>query len=152
VTHDQIETAYRRVLGAWNRRDADAFAAAFTEDGHAISFDGARMDGRASIASTLQAVFQNELVGTYVATVLEIREIAPGVTLLCAIVGMVPTDSFDLDLMVTAEQSVVFTSAGDEVRIALLQSTPASVYGRADVAEMLKLELEEFQRAGRVRH
>ena len=37
--------AYRQLLEAWNRRDADGFAAVFTEDGSAVGFDGSMMNG-----------------------------------------------------------------------------------------------------------
>ena len=48
---------YRQLLEAWNRRDADDFAAAFTEDGSCVGFDGSMMNGRAEIASTLRGIF-----------------------------------------------------------------------------------------------
>ena len=148
----QVEVCYRKALQAWNLRDPDRFASFFLEDGHAIGFDGSSMDSRAEIASTLAAVFLNQRIGWYVSKVIDVSEIAPGVALLRAVVGMVPPDSLDLDLTVSAVQSVIFVASNDDVKIALLQSTPASFFGRPEVAGLLRMELEEIQRSRHVKH
>jgi uncharacterized protein (TIGR02246 family) len=148
----QVEACYRQLLQAWNLRDADRFAAFFVEDGHAIGFDGSSMDSRGEIASTLAAVFLNQRIGLYISKVVDITEIAPGVALLRAVVGMVPPDSSDPNLVVSAVQSVIFVERAPDVRVALLQSTPASFFGRPEVAGMLQIELEEIQRSRRVKH
>ena len=98
----RVESCYRQLLAAWNRRDAEAFAALFTDDGLAVAFDGSVMNGRAEIASTLSSVFLNERTGTYAASVRGVSDIAPGVALLRAIVGMVSIDNFDLSLTINA--------------------------------------------------
>ena len=147
MNRERIEVCYGQLLAAWNRGDAEAFAAIFTDDGQAVAFDGSAMSGRAEIASTLTAVFQNERTGTYAASIRDIVEIAPGVILLRSIVGMIPRDSFDLNLMVKATQSVVFLERDDEVKIVLLQSTPAAFHGRSEVAEVLSLELDQIRRS-----
>jgi uncharacterized protein (TIGR02246 family) len=154
---DRVVEVYHRLLERWNERDAEGFAALFVDGGHAIGFDGSGMDGRAEIASTLAAVFQNERTGTYVSTVREVREIAPGVILLRSIVAMVPPDSVNLNLSVQALQSVVFVQRedghrDDGLRIVLLQSTPAAFHGRPEVAELLALELEAARRSQRIKH
>jgi uncharacterized protein (TIGR02246 family) len=152
MKRERIEACYGQLLAAWNRRDAEAFAALFTHDGHAIAFDGSAMSGRAEIASTLATVFQNERTGTYAASIRDVFEIAPGVVLLRSVVGMIPHDSFDLNLMVKATQSVVFLECDDEAKVVLLQSTPAAFHGRSDVAEVLSLELEQIRRSQRTSH
>ena len=152
MERQRIEECYRALLGAWNRLDADGFAALFTEDGYAVAFDGSAMNGRAEIASTLSTVFQNERTGLYAARVRDVRDIAPGVVLLRAIVGMVPPDSGELNLVVNATQSVVFVERGNDVKVALLQSTPAAFHGRSEVAEVLTLELEQIRRSQRMKH
>jgi uncharacterized protein (TIGR02246 family) len=149
---DRVVEVYQQLLRRWNARDAEGFAALFADDGHAIGFDGSAMDGRAEIASTLAAVFLNERTGTYLATVREVREIAPGVMLLRSIVGMVPPESVNLALAVHALQSVVFVQHDDRIQIVLMQSTPASFHGRPEVAELLALELEAARRSQRVKH
>jgi uncharacterized protein (TIGR02246 family) len=148
----QIEACYRKLLQAWNLRDAGRFAEFFVEDGHAIGFDGSSMDSRTEIASTLAAVFLNQRIGTYVSKVVDVSEVAPGVALLRAVVGMVPPDSPDPNLTVTAVQSVIFVGRGDDLKVALLQSTPASFFGRPEVAGVLRIEVEEIQRSRRVKH
>jgi uncharacterized protein (TIGR02246 family) len=150
--NDRVLEVYHLLLQRWNERDAEGFAALFADDGHAIGFDGSAMHGRAQVASTLGAVFQNELTGIYIATIREVRGIAPGVMLLRSIVGMVPPDSVNLNLSVQAVQSVVFVQRGDVVQIVLLQSTPAAFHGRPEVAELLALELEAARRSQRVKH
>ena len=45
---------YTRLLEAWNRRDAEAFAALFTPDGNTVGFDGSQMNGPEEIASTMK--------------------------------------------------------------------------------------------------
>jgi uncharacterized protein (TIGR02246 family) len=152
MNRERIDTCYRELLLAWNRRDAQAFAALFTDEGQSIAFDGSAMNGRAEIASTLATVFQNELTGRYAASIRDVVEIAPGVVLLRSIVGMIPPESFDLNVMVKATQSVVFLEHDDEVKVALLQSTPAAFHGRSDVAEVLTLELEQIRRSQPPKH
>lgn len=152
MERDRIEFHYRELLAAWNRRDANGFAALFSEDGYAVAFDGSAMNGRAEIASTLSTVFQNERTGFYAASISDVREIAPGVVLLRAVVGTIPPDSFDLNLMVKAIQSVVLLERSDDVKVVLLQSTPAAFHGRSEVAEVLSLELEQIRHSQRVKH
>lgn len=143
---------YDRLLRSWNTRDAEGFAALFTEDGHAVGFDGSTMDGRAEIASTLSAIFQNHKTATYVSKIREFKEIAPAVALLRAVVGMVPPGEIELNPAVNAIQSVVFVRQSGDVRIVLLQSTPAAFHGRPEVAAALTRELQEIVRSERVRH
>jgi uncharacterized protein (TIGR02246 family) len=149
---DRVVDVYRRALQRWNARDAMGFAAQFAADGHLIAFDGSATNGRTEIASTIAAVFQNELTGIYVATIREVREIAPGVVVLRSVVGMVPPDSANLNQVVHAVQSVVFVDRDGEVQILLAQSTPAAFHGRPEVAELLALELEAARLSQRVKH
>jgi uncharacterized protein (TIGR02246 family) len=149
---DRVLAMYQKLLQSWNMRDAEKFASLFAEDGQAIGFDGSAMNGRADIASTLAAVFLNNRTATYVSKIREVREIAPGVALLRAVVGMVPPDHFNLNPSVNAVQSVVFVGQGDAVKIVLLQSTPAAFHGRPEVADALTQELEELLRSHRAKH
>ena len=152
MDHERVEACYRELLTAWNQRDADAIAARFTEDGHFVAFDGSTMDGRATIASTLSAVFQNEKTARYVAAIRDIQDIAPGVTLLRAVVGMIPPDSVDPHVTVRATQSILFVERDGEAAAVLVQSTPAVFHGRSDLAEALTLELELILRSQSVKH
>jgi hypothetical protein len=92
----------------------------------------------------------------YLSRVVDTRELAPGTMLLRSIVGMIPPNlldlNLDLDLTVTAVQSVVFIQQGDDVKIVLLQSTPASFRGRSEVAEALMEELAKMLQSRNPQH
>jgi uncharacterized protein (TIGR02246 family) len=150
---DQIEralTIYRQLLEAWNRRDAEAFAAAFTEDGSCIGFDGSMMNGCAEIASTLRGIFENHPTASYVAKVRKVRAVAPGVAIIRSVVGMVPSGKNELKADLNAIQSLVVAENGPDVKIALLQNTPAAFHGRPELAQQLTSELTGALRTGQV--
>jgi uncharacterized protein (TIGR02246 family) len=141
-------SVYRQLLEAWNKRDADAFAALFDEDGSSVGFDGSPMNGRAEIAATLREIFHHHQTAAYVAKVREVRTLGPGVTLVRAVVGMVPPGKSELKPDVNAIQSVVTVETGTDVSIALLHNTPAALHGRPELAEQLTRELTDALRAG----
>jgi uncharacterized protein (TIGR02246 family) len=145
---DRVMDLYRRLLDAWNKRDADGFAALFAEDGSSVGFDGSPMNGRAEIASTLRAIFQSHQTAAYVAKVREVRQLGSGVVLLRSVVGMVPPGKNELNPATNAIQSVVTVETGTNLNIALLHNTPAAFHGRPELAERLTSELTEALRAG----
>jgi uncharacterized protein (TIGR02246 family) len=149
---DRVLAAYQKALQAWNMRDAEKFASMFADDGYAIGIDGAAMSGRAVIAATAAAIFQSQRTDTYVSKIREVREIAPGVMLLIAIVGMVPPDDFTLNPSVNAILSVLFVEQDGNAKILLLQSTPAAFQGRSEVADALRQELEDILRSRGTQH
>jgi uncharacterized protein (TIGR02246 family) len=59
-----IRTIPRRMIEAWNRGDAAAFAAPFTDTADFIAFDGTHLVGRSEIAAFHEALFAAELKGT----------------------------------------------------------------------------------------
>jgi len=152
MDRERVETTYRKLLDAWNERNAEAFARLFTDEGNAIGFDGSQMNGRAEIVRTLATIFQSHSTASYVSKIREIREITPDVVLLRAVVGMMPPGEIYLNPAVNAVQSVVFVRQGDDLKIALLQSTPAAFHGRPEVAEALTQELEAIIRDPRPRN
>ena len=139
---------YRQLLEAWNRRDADGFAAVFTEDGSCVGFDGSMMNGRAEIASTLRGIFDHHPTARYVAKVREIRAIAPSVVLVRSVVGMVPPDKEELNAAVNAVQSLVVVGQEATMKITLLQNTPAAFHGRPELVQELTSELTDVLRSG----
>lgn len=145
MAHREIISLYEEILAAWNRQDADAFAAKFADDGNTIGFDGSQMNGRAEIASTLRKIFGDHKTASYVAKVREVRQLVPGITLLRAVVGMVPPGQSDLNPSVNAVQSVIVV----EGNIALLHNTPAAFHGRPELAGQLTRELTEVLRSGK---
>jgi uncharacterized protein (TIGR02246 family) len=149
MEHHQVVSVYERLLEAWNQRNPEQFAAVFADDGTAVGFDGSQMNGRAEIESSLRGIFGNHQTATYVAKIREVRELAPGVALLRAVVGMVPPGSAEINPRTNAIQSVVVVGRGNEVKIALLQNTPAAFHGRPELAEQLTKELTEALTARR---
>lgn len=146
----QVLAMYRELLEAWNRRDAEAFAALFTETGSSVGFDGSQMNGRSDIAATLRGIFADHQTATYVAKVREVRPLASGVSLLRAVVGMIPPGQRELNPAVNAVQSVVVILEAGEPRIVLLHNTPAAFHGRPHLGEELTRELAEVARRGEV--
>lgn len=142
-------SVYEQLLDAWNRQDADAFAALFTEDGSCVGFDGSQMNGRQEIAATLRGIFGHHKTAAYVGKVHEVRDLAPGVTLSRGVVGMVPPGQSALNPAVNAIQTLVMLTANGDAKIALLQNTPAAFHGRPELAEQLTRELTDVLRSGR---
>ena len=139
---------YRQLLEAWNRRDADGFAAVFAEDGSCVGFDGSMMNGRQEIASALRAIFDHHPTGSYVARVREVRALSPTVVLVQSVVGMVPPDKDELNPAVNAIQSLVVVGQEPNLKVALLQNTPAAFHGRPELAQQLTSELTAVLRRG----
>jgi uncharacterized protein (TIGR02246 family) len=140
--------AYRRLLEAWNNRDAGAFARVFTENGSSVGFDGSQMTGQTEIASALEEIFAGHPTATYVAIVHEIRPLGEHATLLRASVGMVPRGQTALNPALNAIQSVVVVQESGAEKIALLHNTPAAFHGRRQLSEQLTRELTAAAESG----
>jgi uncharacterized protein (TIGR02246 family) len=147
MTDGEVRDLYARLLDAWNRRDADAFATLFGDDGAMIGFDGSQAAGPA-IRDHLGPVFADHPTAAYVARVREVRSLAPGVALLRAAAGMVPPGGDDLNPDVNTLQTLLAARAGDGWRIVLFQNTPAEFHGRPDLTEQHLAELRPLLRAG----
>ena len=139
----RLRSTYERLLGAWNRRDADAFASVFTPDGSTVGFDGSQMNGRDDIANTLRGIFSDHQTAAYVAKVREIRALGDQVSLLRAVVGMIPPGKSELNPAANAIQSLILFDDGADARIALLHNTPAAFHGRPQLAQALTEELTD---------
>jgi uncharacterized protein (TIGR02246 family) len=142
----QVLSIYERLLEAWNRRDPDAFASLFGETGSSVGFDGSPMNGQTEIAATLRAIFADHQTAAYVAKLREIRSLGSGVTLLRAVVGMIPPGKTELNPAANAIQSLVVVTEAAQPRIALLHNTPAAFHGRPHMVEQLTDELTEVVR------
>src|SRR6187402_151683 len=89
---------YRDLLDAWNRRDAAGMAALFTHDGSLVGFDGSQIDGGPrAVESHLSPIFARHATPAYVGKVREVRELAPKVSLVRAVTGMVPDGRRELN-------------------------------------------------------
>ncbi|HEX4700298.1 MAG TPA: SgcJ/EcaC family oxidoreductase [Actinomycetes bacterium] len=130
---DAVRALFEAVIAAWNARDADAFAAAFTDGGSMVGFDGSQAVGPDDVRDHLAPVFADHPTASYVARVDEIRALTPDVALLRATVGMVPPDGAAVNPAVNALQVIVGQRRSDGVwRLASLQTTPAQYHGRPD--------------------
>ena len=139
---------YENLLRAWNTRNPQAFAEAFTADGSSIGFDGSQMNGNDEILSTICRIFDDHATPSYVAKVREVRLLGDRAILIRAVAGLAPAGTRELNPALNAVQSVVLVPEGDAMRIALLQSTPAAFHGRPEIAARLTEELNEVLHAG----
>lgn len=130
-----VRAVYARLLEAWNRRDAEDFAALFTEDGAVVGFDGSQVSGRLPIRDHLQPIFEDHPTAAYVAKVRDIRPLGTGSVLVRAIAGMVPPGQDRLNPAVNAVQTLVVEHHDSDWRVVLFQNTPAQYHGRPDLAE-----------------
>jgi uncharacterized protein (TIGR02246 family) len=145
-----VVALYTRLLDAWNRRDADAFAVLFTSDGSVVGFDGSQMNGAAQIAAELRDIFAHHQTAAYVAKVREVRTLDSYTMLLRAAVGMAPPGTTGLNPAVNAIQSLVVVERAGHPRIALLHNTPAAFHGRPELAQQLTRELTDVLCSGRI--
>ena len=140
----EVYTFYQQLLDSWNRRNAEAFASSFAEDGHVIGFDGSQMAGQDEIASTLRQIFADHSTAPYVNIVREVRLLSPDVVLLRAVVGMVPLGHSDIEPALNAIQTLIATKQDDRWRVTLFQNTPAQFHGRPDLVQHLTEELRQL--------
>ena len=133
---------YRALLDAWNRRDAAGMAALFTHDGSLVGFDGSQVDGGPpAVAAHLAPIFASHATPSYVGAVREVRALAPMVSLVRAVAGMVPDGRRELNPALNTIHTVAAVQAGGTWRAAMFHSTPAAFHGRPDLAHALTEEL-----------
>jgi uncharacterized protein (TIGR02246 family) len=102
------------------------------------------MRGPEEIESALGEIFSDHETAAYVAKIRDVRQLAPDLALLRAVVGMVPEGQDDLDVDKNAVQTLLARREPDGWRIALLQNTPAQHHGRPEAAEALTAELRQL--------
>jgi uncharacterized protein (TIGR02246 family) len=139
----EVRGLYRQILSSWNRRNADAIAELFDEDGVAIGFDGSELDGREQIAAIHRQIFDDHLTGAFVGKVKSVRFLNSQVGVLSAVAGMVQPGQSDLDPERNAIQTVVAVKRDNQWRVAVFQNTPAQYHGSPDKAGCLTEELRK---------
>jgi len=142
-SESQVQELYRDLLDAWNKRDAQAFAALYEEDGNQIGFDGSQMNGQAEIEAHLRQIFSDHMTATYVGKVREIRFLNEETAILRSVVGMIPHGQTDINPATNAIQSLVAVKRGGQWRVALFHNTPAAFHGRPEAAAELTEELRK---------
>jgi uncharacterized protein (TIGR02246 family) len=132
---------YRRLLEAWDKRNARDFALLFAPDGNIVGFDGTQVFGQAQVGAHLSEIFSHHQTARYVAIVREVRALSDGATILSAVAGMVPPDKDDIDPNVNAVQTLAAVKTGGAWKVALFQNTPAALHGKQEAAKQLTEEL-----------
>jgi uncharacterized protein (TIGR02246 family) len=146
---EEIRALHRELLDAWNRHDAAGMAGLFAPDGNLVGFDGSTVDGRGEIELSIGKIFADHETASYVATVREVRLLAPDVALLRAAVGMVPPGRHDINPDTNAIQALVATRQDGGWQVALFQNTLAAFHGRPEAAQALTDELRRLVPADR---
>src|SRR5215216_7992484 len=83
---EAVRDLYRQLMDGWNRGSGAAFAAAFTEDGDLVAFDGTHFKGRREIEPFHQQLFDKWMKGTrLVSQVEDVRFLSPDVAVMHAV-------------------------------------------------------------------
>ena len=139
----EVRGLYRQILSGWNRRNAEAIAGVFDDDGVAIGFDGSELDGRTNIARIHKQIFDDHQTGAFVGKVRDVRFLNPHVAVLSAVAGIVPPGQSDLDPDRNTVQTLVAVKRNHEWRVAVYQNTPAQYHGREEKSKSLTDELRK---------
>jgi uncharacterized protein (TIGR02246 family) len=128
ANHSADEAAVRalnqEVMNGWNQGSGDAFAAAFTEDGDLVGFDGTHFKGRQEIAPFHQQLFDKWLKGSrLVGEVKDVRFLSPDVALMHAVGGTVMRGKTDPVPERDSIQTLVAMRQDGEWRLAAFQNT-----------------------------
>jgi uncharacterized protein (TIGR02246 family) len=143
-----VRTLYRRILEAWNARDASAMASCFEPEGNMVGFDGSQMDSRAEITRHLKPIFASHPTAAYVAKVRQVRRLASEIWILRAVAGMIPPGSSDIKPEINTIHSLVAARHAHGWLASLFQSTPAAWHGRPADSAALTDELRTIARRG----
>jgi uncharacterized protein (TIGR02246 family) len=108
----EVRALYGEIIDAWNRRDAAAMAAPFSETGQIVGFDGSQLDGRAAIEAHLKPIFADHPTPPYTVLVTSVRFVGPDTAVLRAIVGMIPPGEVDFNPALNAVQTLVAAPRG----------------------------------------
>jgi len=138
----EVRALYRRLIEGWNAGDAAAMTRDFGEDAHVVGYDGSHENGRERIREHLAGIFAGHKVAAFVTLVREVREIAPGVAILRANVGMVPPGKSEVNPDRHAVQTLVAARHGGRWQVELFQNTPAAWHGRERDLKALTAELQ----------
>jgi uncharacterized protein (TIGR02246 family) len=127
-----VRALYQQVMDGWNQGSAAAFAAAFTEDGDLVGFDGTHLRGRQEIAPFHQQLFDRWLKGSrLVGQVKDVRLLSPDVALMHAVGGTVLRGKSEPSPERDSIQTLVATrQEGGAWRLAAFQNTRVRPMGR----------------------
>jgi uncharacterized protein (TIGR02246 family) len=119
-----VRDLYQKLMDGWNRSSGDAFAAAFTEDGDLVAFDGTHFEGREEIAPFHQELFDRWMKGTrLVGEVKDVRFLSPDVALMHAVGSTVMRGKSEPSPERDSIQTLVAVRQDDKWRLAAFQNT-----------------------------
>jgi uncharacterized protein (TIGR02246 family) len=137
----EVRELYRKLLEAWDKRNARDYAMLFAPDAILVGFDGTQVFGQADIGAHISEVFSHHQTARYVSIVRGVRAVTGDVVALSAVAGMVPPNKTDINPDVNAVQTMVAARRGSAWQVALFQNTPAAFHGRPNDAKALCEEL-----------
>jgi uncharacterized protein (TIGR02246 family) len=140
-----VERVYKRLIDAWNRRDAAGMAALLSSEALMIGFDGSTMIGRDDVRVTLDAIFRDHATQPYVCKIRSVRMISYHTGVLHAIVSMVPPGADVVQPELNAIQTAVVASENGEWLIEQFQNTPAQYHGRPELVAAHTEELRQLR-------
>src|SRR3712207_2519081 len=133
-----IRNLYQELMDGWSRGSGTAFAAAFTEDGDLVAFDGTHFRGRKQIAPFHQELFEKWLKGTrLVGEVKDVRFLSPDVALMHAVGSTVMRGKSEPSSERVSIQTLVVTREGGQWRLAAFQNTRVRPMGPGLVSVLL---------------
>ncbi|MGJ4745231.1 SgcJ/EcaC family oxidoreductase [Leptospira sp. SA-E8] len=138
----KVLTLYRKLLTAWNQRDASFMASLLSPEGDLVGFDGSQMKGPEEVRTTVGDIFSHHKTAAFVSLVREIRILSDKTALLRAVVSMVAEGEKEINPAVNAIQSLVASKENGEWKVSLFQNTPAALHGRPEEVEKLSKELQ----------
>lgn len=117
-----IRTLCQQLNAAWG--NADAFAAAFTDDADYITFDGTHTRGRAAIAQVHRPLFEGFMKGSRLSgRTLSVRFLAPNVALVLSTGGVIRGHQKELSRKSLSVQTMVAVKQEDHWLFTAFQNT-----------------------------
>jgi len=119
-----VRALYEELMGGWNEGSGARFAAAFTEDGDLIAFDGTYLRGRDVIERFQQELFDKWVKGTRLTgSVNDVRFVGPDTAVMHAIGGTIKRRKTKPARARDSIQTLVAVRTGGGWRLAAFQNT-----------------------------
>jgi len=121
---EAVRGLYQELMDGWNKGSGEDFAAAFTEDGDLVAFDGTHFKGCKEIAPFHQELFEKWLKGTrLVGRVEEVRFLSQEVALMHAVGSTVMRGKSEPSPERDSIQTLVAVRQDGKWRLAAFQNT-----------------------------
>lgn len=128
----EVRALYQQLMDGWNQGSGAAFAAAFTDDGDLVAFDGTHLKGRQQIAEVQQRLFDRFLKGTrLVGDVEHVRFLDPDTAVLHAVGNTIMRRKTKPSPARASIQTLVAVRQGSQWRLAAFQNTRIRPMGRS---------------------